>query len=174
MGRNLSLQRYGFAVTWVGHGGLKSAQVLGITQALLNWQGPPNYFILHVGGNDIGCITSLHIRCQLKYIFECLRILMPNTILIWSSILPRLGWRYSHDTEAMERVRVRANRALINFMRQSGGKAIRYPDFQDKAPGLYSDSCHLSFIGNDIFLNTIQGALETFIQNPVVQIYPFD
>lgn len=172
MGRNLSLQRYGYSVTWVGHGGLVSAQVLGVTQALLNWQGPPNFLMLHVGGNDIGCIKSLHLRHQLKYIVQCLRTLMPNTTIIWSSILPRLGWRYSNDTDAMERVRVRVNRALINYMRLTGGKAIRYPDFQDRASGLYSDNCHLSFIGNDIFLNSIQGALETFIHNPNIHIYP--
>lgn len=50
MGRNLSLQRSGYSVTWVGPGGKVLAQVLGMTQALLNWQDPPNFSMLHVGG----------------------------------------------------------------------------------------------------------------------------
>ena len=39
---------------------------------------------------------------------------------------------------------------------------------------LFEDSCHLSFIGNDLFLNTFQGAFDTFINYPDVKIYPSD
>ena len=34
----------------------------------------------------------------------------------------------------------------------NGGKAIRHPNFNDKLLSLYENSCHLSFIGYDIFL----------------------
>jgi hypothetical protein len=33
---------------------------------------------------------------------------------------------------------------------------------------------HLSFIANDIFLNQIQGALETFLKYPYCLVYPFN
>lgn len=174
MGEHMSLQRYGVTVMWVGHSGLLSEQVVGITQALLNWQPPPTYFMLHAGGNEVGQISGSVLRNQLKQIIQILQFLMPNTVLIWSCILPRLQWRYSTNTKAMENVRIRINREIVNYIKQVGGKAIRYPDFQDKAPGLFSDDCHLSFIGNDIFLNTIQGAFETFIHNPDESIYPRD
>ena len=41
-------------------------------------------------------------------------------------------------------------------------------------PGLFDDSCHLSFIGNDIFVNTFQGALFTFISYPEIKVYLLD
>ena len=47
-------------------------------------------------------------------------------------------------------------------MVSEGGRAIKHPDFQDKHPALFSDNTHLSFIGNDIFLNSFQGAFETY------------
>jgi hypothetical protein len=31
---------------------------------------------------------------------------------------------------------------------------------------------HLSFLGNDIFINIIQGALEQFLLNPYTKLYP--
>jgi hypothetical protein len=46
-------------------------------------------------------------------------------------------------------------------------KGVRHPEFKDKHRGLFApDGVHLSDIGCDIFLNTFQGALEAFIQNP--------
>ena len=74
----------------------------------------------------------------------------------------------------MENIRTRTNRAIIKHMGQNDGKAIKHPGFNDKHPGLYEDSCHLSFIGNDIFVNTFQGALFTFISYPEVKVYPLD
>jgi hypothetical protein len=54
--------------------------------------------------------------------------------------------------------------AIVNLM---GGYVIRHPDFDDKHPALFKKDCvHLSFIANDIFLNQIQGALETFLKYP--------
>jgi hypothetical protein len=42
---------------------------------------------------------------------------------------------------------------------------IEYPGFDDKLPALFDpDGTRLSFIGNDIFINAIQGALETFFK----------
>jgi hypothetical protein len=46
---------------------------------------------------------------------------------------------------------------------------IEYPGFDDKLPALFDpDGTHLSFIGNDIFINAIQGALETFFKYPYI------
>ena len=49
---------------------------------------------------------------------------------------------------------------------RNSGKAILHSDFNKNSPSLLGDSCHLSFIGNDTFLNTFQSALETFIIQP--------
>ena len=49
-------------------------------------------------------------------------------------------------------------------MVSEGGRAIKHSDFQDKHPALFSDSTHLSFIGNDILLNSSQGVFETFFK----------
>ena len=94
--------------------------------------------------------------------------------MVWSCILPRLKWRYSDNAVAMEDARARINRGVIGSVVSEGGRAIKHPDFQHEHPALFSDNTHLSFIGNDIFLNSFQGALETFLNYPNVKVYPVE
>lgn len=72
----------------------------------------------------------------------------------------------------MESIRARVNRDLIKFVTSTGNKAIKHPDFQDKNPGLFSDDTHPSFIGMDILLNTFKEALELFITNSELSVFP--
>ena len=47
-------------------------------------------------------------------------------------------------------------------------------DFNDKTLSLIHNDTYLSFIGNVIFVNTIQNAFDMFICNPNIQVVPFD
>ena len=101
--------------------------------------------------------------------------MLPGTSLVWSSILPRMKWRYSENIRNMEITRKRVNRGVRSYLLKIGGYVIRHPDFDDKHPALFKkDGVHLSFIANDIFLNQIQGALETFLKYPYCLVYPFN
>lgn len=49
-------------------------------------------------------------------------------------------------------------------MLDSGGRVIKHVDITHDCKGLFRpDGVHLEDIGNAIFLNTLQGALETFL-----------
>jgi hypothetical protein len=50
-------------------------------------------------------------------------------------------------------------------MLKNGSCCIRYPDIQANAQFLDDVAVHLSKLGNSIMLNTLQGALETFVLN---------
>jgi hypothetical protein len=50
-------------------------------------------------------------------------------------------------------------------MLKNGGCCIRYPDIQVSAQFLDDDGVLLSKLENSIMLNTLQGALETFVLN---------
>jgi hypothetical protein len=47
---------------------------------------------------------------------------------IETRILPRRTWRYSNNTDAMERTRKRLNRGLRTYLLQNNSYAIAYPD----------------------------------------------
>ena len=177
VGLDLGLKRYCYLDSWDGRGSLILDEVIGVTKTLLQIEYAPNYFVLHAAGNDLGrssCLDMCNKPIGPEGIIDQLRILMPYTTIVWSYILPRLQWRYSRNTKAMENVCIRVSRELIRFMKVTGGKAIRYHDFHDKSPSLLSDGTHLSFIGNDIFVNTFQSAFEMFIPNPNIRVFPFD
>lgn len=132
---------------------------------MLRYEDPPNKLVIHIGGNDIGKVRLGYLQYQLKELFVWLSQLMPETALIWSNILPRLQWRYSNNNVKMEKSRRRLNSTIATHMIKKGGCCIRYPDIQANAQFLDDDGVHLSKLGNSIMLNTLQGALETFVLN---------
>jgi hypothetical protein len=72
----------------------------------------------------------------------------------------------------MERTRKRINCGISSFFMKHNCYA-KHPDFDDKLSGLFAnDGVNLSFIGCDLFINTLQGALETFITKPCCHVYP--
>ena len=86
--------------------------------------------------------------------------MLPTTSFIFSTILPPRSWRYSSNCIAMENARKRVNRAKRTFFQYNCGYVVTHPDLEDSHTSLFKDGVHLSFLGNDIFINIIQGALE--------------
>ena len=110
---------------------------------------------------------------DMKVAFSSLIIeILPGCSIIFSEMLPRRTCRFSNSTHKMEKTRKRVNRAARSFLLKQLGYVIKHPDFEDKYSGLFAkDGVHLSFIGYDIFINTLQGALETFFSNPTCHVY---
>ncbi|KAJ8316096.1 hypothetical protein KUTeg_006110 [Tegillarca granosa] len=89
---------------------------------------------------------------------------LPNTTVVWSCILPRLFWYGARSQVAIDNVRKRTNREISSYILKLGGRVITQSDLSDKETGCYRfDGIHLSDIGNDIYLNALQGALESFL-----------
>jgi hypothetical protein len=66
-----------------------------LVRNLMRVENPPGYIVLHVGGNDLGYVKVGFLRNRIKNIIRKIRILLPNTRIIWSEILPRNQWGYS-------------------------------------------------------------------------------
>jgi hypothetical protein len=78
--------------------------------------------------------------------------MLPTTSFIFSTILPRRSWHYSSNCSAMENARKRVNRAIRTFFQYNCAYV------EDCHTSMFKDGVHLSFLGNDIFINIIQGA----------------
>ena len=78
--------------------------------------------------------------------------------------LPRLKWRYSENLRAMNRCRNRVNSSIASFLMKNYGSYIRYPEIKANEK-LYEDGVHLSSLGNEIFLNTLQGGIESIVEH---------
>ncbi|KAJ8315494.1 hypothetical protein KUTeg_007644 [Tegillarca granosa] len=104
-GKNLELERQKISVLWQGKGDMKWSEVQCKIRHLFKFIDPPNFIILHFGGNDTGECKSEqlinNIIASLKFIFE----ILPNTKVIRSQILPRLKWRHERTHAAVEKIR---------------------------------------------------------------------
>jgi lysophospholipase L1-like esterase len=173
MGANLQLLRHNASVFWQGKGGMKWNQVYPQVQTLLKIEGPPDYLMIHCGGNDIGQgVKCVVLRNQIKKGISKLLDLLPNTIIIWSQILPRLHWRGELDHAAVDRARLRLNSCIATFILKFGGKYVSYPELKTPCPELFKDSVHLNSLGNCLFLHRIQEALQCFLIKPTVTVVP--
>ena len=143
-------------------GGMKWKHLINIILGLVNLSGIPDIILIHCGANDVGEDPSGKLMYDMKVAFSSLIIeILPGCSIIISEMLPRRTWRFSNSTHKMEKTRKRVNRAARSFLLKQLGYVIKYPDFEDKYSGLFAkDGVHLSFIGYDIFSNTLQGALE--------------
>jgi lysophospholipase L1-like esterase len=64
----------------------------------------------------------------------------------------------------MDRTRRRINSTDAKYVVcNGGGSYIHYPDLKPNTTLLMPDGVHLTPLGNELFLNTIQGALEVFV-----------
>ena len=161
----------GCQLVWVVMPGMRWENVVPLIHSFINYRGIPLAVIIHCGGNDIGLVPSGELLFHIKFTIA----ILSSMLRVWSSIIPRMKWRYSENIRHMEITRKRVNRGVSSYLLKIGGYVIRHPDFDDKHPALFKkDAVHLSFIANDIFLNQIQGALETFLKYPHCLVYPFN
>ena len=78
----------------------------------------------------------------------------------------RRYWHCAHNGTAIERARKRINSAVNKFVKNDGHCVIHHPNIRAREKNLYRfDGTHLSDIGVDIYLNNIQGAVETFMSS---------
>jgi hypothetical protein len=165
-GTHLGLDKYGFKLTWVGMPGMSWINIVPIVFRSIRCFEIPRALLLHVGGNDLGNYTTKELIKHLKFAIYVVNCMLPTTSFIFSTILSRRSWRYSSNCIAMENARKRVNRVIRTFFQYNSAYVVTHPDLENCHTSLFKDGVHLSFLGNDIFINIIQGALEHFLLNP--------
>ncbi|VDI31239.1 Hypothetical predicted protein [Mytilus galloprovincialis] len=126
---------------------------------------PPQILIIHLGSNDLGLIKGKELIEQIRLDIIRLHVLLPNLFLVWSEILPRRYWHLAENQVAINSTRKRVNAAVRNIFKEelNHGLVICHPNIKVQERNLFRhDGVHLSDIGNDVFLNNVQGALESF------------
>ncbi|CAG2204727.1 unnamed protein product [Mytilus edulis] len=125
---------------------------------------PPQILIIHLGSNDLGLIKEKELIEQIRLDIMRLHVLLPNLSLVWSEILPRRYWHLAKNQVAINSTRKRVNAAVQYIQEElNHGLVICHPNIKAQDRDLFRlDGVHLSDVGNDVFLNNVQGALELF------------
>ena len=105
-------------VCWMGKRGLHLADFNDFLHRCWKMkQANPDYIIIHVGSNALGILPQKAILEAIKSVFTVTRSLLPHTIMLWSSILPRVNYLGAHGQNKFERSRRAINRWVVNLMR---------------------------------------------------------
>ncbi|XP_040283797.1 uncharacterized protein LOC120997666 isoform X2 [Bufo bufo] len=148
------------SIVWLGFRGLKWYQIIPILKNELRSLPQPDVLIIHAGGNDLGKIKTLDLMEHMKSDLFQIKSLIPEVILIFSEIIPRLIWK-SDQYGFMEKIRKRVNRSLEKFLPSLNGWSIRHTELEGFIAGLYrNDLVHLSDIGLDIFNSGLQDMID--------------
>jgi len=124
----------------------------------------PDVLIVHLGSNDMVQYGGDTLGDMITKDLAEIHKLLPNTKIVWSEILPRLRWEGANSWVGIENKRRRVNRYGLTWVGRNGGFGIKH-EITHKDKGLFrADQVHLSDIGNDIFLNSIQECLEVHLK----------
>ena len=80
-------------VSWHGQRGMKRNQLLPKMKTLLQTKPAPDMLFIHLGGNDLVTTHLGKLTKQAQGDVRTLAKLCPETILIWSDVLPRIRYR---------------------------------------------------------------------------------
>lgn len=162
----------GAVVRWISRPGMMWGDVFTCISTQLFHTTPPDMLVIHCGGNSIGALPLLDLRLKMFETISELATILPNTLLVWSEILPRSCWRYMSSTIAAEKSRIRLNNAIATHVLNLGGAYIKHLELNKYNNQMFSlDGVHLSELGNNVFLDTLQGALYLFSQTHS-SVYP--
>lgn len=170
MGSQMGLEKLA-RVFWQGRSGMRWCQVLSMVKHLLKYEDPPHLLVIHCGGNDLGSQNGVSLKFRIRDDLIKIAGLLPNTLIVWSQILPRLQWRDERDHRAIERARKRLNNYVATFCLQRGWAYLRYPQIKETSAFFRDDKVHLSDQGNQVFINNLRSGLSCFLSSNL-QVYP--
>ncbi|OCT77494.1 hypothetical protein XELAEV_18028586mg [Xenopus laevis] len=159
-GEQLGFKESRVILQWNGVEGLCWDEVVPlIIQNAKHW-GSPNMILIHCGGNDLGQCPMKHLIKNIRKDFLRLWSLFPGVSLVWSEIIPRLQWRGARSVSAIDRVRVKVNKAVSKFVQANGGVAIRHKDFDNQSVYYSADGVHLNEVGMELFNFTLRETIQ--------------
>ena len=150
-----------FSICWHGKRGMVWSELLSELGSMSYSHHLPNILIIHLGGNDIGKQNTLNLIFQIKHVIRFIKAMYPDSVIVFSEIIPRLKWLKSEVFRPFEKIRKRINRMVEKFMSLGYGFSCRHWELEGGFPGLYrDDGIHLSDIGLDILNNDLQTCVE--------------
>lgn len=121
----------------------------------------PVILVLHAGGNDLCSVRMGELLTLMQADVNRFFCFVPELVLMWSEIVPRLVWRGARDMSAVDGSQRNVTARMARFVRNRGGVVVRHRQLEGDLAGLIRpDGKHLTEIGLDIFLSGLQDGIE--------------
>ncbi|XP_060558605.1 uncharacterized protein LOC132718920 [Ruditapes philippinarum] len=165
---NLGLEKKKCTVKWHTKGGMTWHEVFPkISWMLAKSRYLPDMIVVHCGGNSLIKVKKGVLANNIKNDLLNISLLAgPTTTVVWSSILPRLNWHSDRQLSVVEKARKCVNRSVSCSVLARGGRWLKHAEITADTPGLFrNDGVHLSPIGLDIFISSLQELIESLASN---------
>ena len=151
-------------VIWQGKSG---AHLDDIFPLLAARQGPdPSVLLIHVGTNDLISMDEFCMRQRILLLLNSCTVRFPDTVLIWSAMLPRVFYFGARSQSSLERKRKALNRWARKQCSKLGAHYLPHPQFVWTETALYRyDGVHLSPRGNAIFRDNLSQGIQSVLGN---------
>ena len=174
-GQDLGLQSRGANIRWFGKWGMLWNELKDSVEKKIKDLPAPGLLIIQLGSNNLGKRDIVVLIEDIQRDILRIKLLLPNTRIVWSEVLMRHYWHEANFGKAVELAPKRLNLAVKNFVLNEGHNVIRHPNIRARKKNLYRfDGTHFSDAGNAIYLNNIQGALEHFLSSDQSHIFPLE
>ena len=120
-GKHFALRDKNVQILWFGVRGMKWEQFDFMLYSKLGANSAPNYLVVQIWSNDLGIVPGLEFFNRIKCSFLRCKLLLPDTNIIWSDILPRLYWHSAKSASKVDAMRKDVNRKVKNFLKTEGG-----------------------------------------------------
>ena len=170
----LQIDVWGDLLTWKGRRGAKLIGAIDLLQEFLDSakSGVPDLIIFHLGCNDFLDRPKLGFHLMVRNLIEFCQFMLPNTIIVWSSILPRPVYRGVDDQGGLSAKLSEINRNACKLFIKAGGRAIGHPRISRRGELFREDDVHLNTCGLNLFLDSLRDALDYFHLYPTAVKYP--
>ena len=120
-GKHLALRDKNVQIPLFGVRGMKWEQFDSMLYSKLGENAAPNYMVVLLGSNDRGIVPGLDLSNRIKCSFLRCKLLLPDTTIIWSVILPCLYLHSAKSASKIDAMRKDVNRKVKNFLKAEGG-----------------------------------------------------
>ena len=127
-GKHLALRDKNVQIPWFGVRGMKWEQFDSMLYSKLGANAAPNYLVMHFGSNDLGIVPGLELFNRIICSFLRCKLLLPDSTIIYSDILPRLYWHSAKSASKIDAMRKDVNRKVKNFLKAEGGGSYKASD----------------------------------------------
>ena len=161
---NFGLPPESTEVYWFCSRGATLMNFTGNFQRWLQSSPPPTCIIIHLGTNDMATFDEEVNFLNINRALELMRELVPDCVILWSEVIPRLHVNKAISTETMAAKRASLNRYAITAVHETPNTfAIRH-SFDYYKLFREGDSLHLTVLGLDKLLRMFRMALQKVLK----------
>ncbi|KAM6468940.1 matrix-remodeling-associated protein 7 isoform 1-T1 [Liasis olivaceus] len=150
-------------VYWHGIQTMMWKQLMPLLHEIYHLRSPPSLIIIHLGEDDLLPQNNISLIISMKNDLGILKRAFPDTVIVWSSLLPRRIWKKDQKPEHMEKAQKHVNKAMVDYCNKIGVHFLSHNLItSDKSNIFLPDVNDLSDEGADIFIADLKKVLRLY------------